>query len=132
VLIPVAHPAVDPTGRVHTSLVSSWVYGSSRLSSAVAEAVATLTEGVTDSRQSGEDGHRWPNLLEMCFETVALAVAAAWAVHVQLQVWEVSGLGMPACCTCCVCGRLSSAVAEAVATLTEGVTDSRQSGEDGS
>uniref|UniRef100_A0A383VSW4 VPS37 C-terminal domain-containing protein n=1 Tax=Tetradesmus obliquus TaxID=3088 RepID=A0A383VSW4_TETOB len=52
VLIPVAHAAVDPTGRLHTSLISSWVYGSSRLSSAVAEAVATLTDGVTDSRQS--------------------------------------------------------------------------------
>eukprot|EP00878_Enallax_costatus_P040017 GHUV01045982.1.p1 GENE.GHUV01045982.1~~GHUV01045982.1.p1 ORF type:complete len:350 (+),score=109.31 GHUV01045982.1:935-1984(+) len=45
VLIPVAHPAVDPTGRLHTNLLNNWVYGGSRLSSAVAEAVAALTDG---------------------------------------------------------------------------------------
>ncbi|KAF8066376.1 VPS37-2 [Scenedesmus sp. PABB004] len=45
VLVPVAHPAVDPTGRVHTPLLAGWVYGASRLSSVVAEAVATLAEG---------------------------------------------------------------------------------------
>lgn len=53
VLIPVAHPSVDPTGRIHTSLLGSWVYGASRLSSAVAEAVAALTEGTADGRASG-------------------------------------------------------------------------------
>lgn len=48
------HPAVDPTGRLHTSLLNNWVYGASRLSSAVAEAVAALTEGVVDGRLSGD------------------------------------------------------------------------------
>lgn len=44
-LIPVISRAVDPSGRLHTSLLNSWVYGSSRLSSVVAEAVAVLTDG---------------------------------------------------------------------------------------
>jgi hypothetical protein len=44
-------------------------------------------------------------------------------VHVQLR-------RLLAHCTGLVWGRLTSAVAEAVATLTAGVTDSRQSGED--
>lgn len=52
VLIPVAHPAVDPTGRLHTNLLNNWVYGSSRLSAAVAEAVATLTDGAANGRLS--------------------------------------------------------------------------------
>eukprot|EP00775_Hariotina_reticulata_P011542 gene11542-11685_t len=56
VLVPVAHPAVDQTGRLHTSLLNNWVYGGSRLSSAVAEAVAALTEGVVDSRQADGPG----------------------------------------------------------------------------
>lgn len=53
VLIPVAHPVVDPTGRLHTGLLNNWVYGASRLSSAVAEAVATLTEVAANGRLSG-------------------------------------------------------------------------------
>jgi hypothetical protein len=44
VLFPVVNRAVDPAGRLHTSLLANWVYGSSRLSSAVAEAVAALGE----------------------------------------------------------------------------------------
>jgi hypothetical protein len=54
VLLPVVHPVVDQTGRLHTSLLNNWIYGGSRLSSAVAEAVAALTEGVVDNRQGGE------------------------------------------------------------------------------
>jgi hypothetical protein len=44
VLFPVVNRSVDPAGRLHTSLLANWVYGSSRLSSAVAEAVAALGE----------------------------------------------------------------------------------------
>jgi len=44
VLFPVVSRVVDPGGRLHTSQLTNWVYGSSRLSSAVAEAVAALTE----------------------------------------------------------------------------------------
>lgn len=44
VLFPVVHPSVDPGGRLHTSLLTNWVYGSSRLSTAIAEAVAALTD----------------------------------------------------------------------------------------
>jgi hypothetical protein len=44
VLFPVINRCVDAGGRLHTSLLTNWVYGSSRLSSAVAEAVAALKE----------------------------------------------------------------------------------------
>jgi hypothetical protein len=44
VLFPVVNRCVDPGGRVHTTQITNWVYGSSRLSSAVAEAVAALSE----------------------------------------------------------------------------------------
>lgn len=53
VLLPVVHPAVDSTGRLHTPGVSGWVYGQSALVDAVAEAVAALTSAVVDARQPG-------------------------------------------------------------------------------
>ena len=53
VLLPVVHPAVDSTGRLHTPGLGSWVYGSSSLVDAVAEAVASLTSAVVDARQPG-------------------------------------------------------------------------------
>jgi hypothetical protein len=43
---------------VHTSLLANWVYGSSRLSSAVAEAVAALTDGAASP--AGGGGHTQP------------------------------------------------------------------------
>lgn len=53
VLLPVVHPSVDATGRLHTPGVSGWVYGTSALVDVVAEAVATLTSAVVDARQPG-------------------------------------------------------------------------------
>ena len=54
-LIPVAHPIVDSTGRVHTPQLTSWAYGSSKLVTVVAEAVAALSAGVvSDNRNMGE------------------------------------------------------------------------------
>lgn len=52
-LLPVVHPAVDSTGRLHTPGLANWVYGQSSLADAVAEAVATLTSAVVDARQPG-------------------------------------------------------------------------------
>lgn len=56
VLLPVVHPSVDTTGRLHTPGLSSWTYGQSQLADAVAEAVATLTSAVVDARQPGAAG----------------------------------------------------------------------------
>ncbi|KAI8466106.1 MAG: hypothetical protein J3K34DRAFT_434742 [Monoraphidium minutum] len=53
VLLPVVHPAVDTTGRLHTPGLAGWVYGQSSLTDAVSEAVATLTSAVVDARQQG-------------------------------------------------------------------------------
>ena len=55
-LLPVVHPSVDTTGRLHTPGLASWVYGQSQLADAVAEAVATLTSAVVDARQPGAAG----------------------------------------------------------------------------
>lgn len=62
VLFPVINRCVDPGGRLHTSLLSSWVYGSSRLSSAVAEAVAALNETApgTSAAAAGADSSTVP------------------------------------------------------------------------
>jgi hypothetical protein len=56
VLLPVVHPAVDGTGRLHTPGLGAWVYGSSALVDVVGEAVAALTSAVVDARQPGAAG----------------------------------------------------------------------------
>eukprot|EP00877_Chromochloris_zofingiensis_P009383 jgi/Chrzof1/4699/Cz14g23090.t1 len=56
VLLPVIHPAVDGTGRVHTSQLNTWVFGQSKLVDVVAEAVRSLTDGVADTRQANAVG----------------------------------------------------------------------------
>jgi hypothetical protein len=63
VLLPVVHPAVDGTGRLHTPGLGAWVYGSSALVDVVAEAVATLTSAVVDARQPGGAGGEGPGAL---------------------------------------------------------------------
>lgn len=52
VLIPVPHPAVSSTGRVHTPKVEKWVYGQTSLVEVVSEAVAVLQSGDGDGRGS--------------------------------------------------------------------------------